>query len=80
MAAPSPRLAPVTSAAAPWIFMDGDSFVSWPHPDGHGLVCGLSVGSALLLEERERFGDELVVELEDAAVAGVRVDNQIRIR
>ena len=56
MAAPSPRLAPVTRATAPSTFM--------------------SVAS----EEREGALDELLVELEDAAVAGVGVDHQVRVR
>ena len=37
--------------------------------------CSLRAG-----EERERPGDELLVVLEDAAVAGVGVDDQLRVR
>jgi hypothetical protein len=36
--------------------------------------------SALLREELESLLDELLVELEDSAVAGVRVDHQLVVR
>src|SRR5207247_28792 len=58
---------------------------SWPRPRAGGA--GYSAGwwtptafSALLREELESLLDELLVVLEDSAVAGVRVDHQLVVR
>ena len=55
-----------------------------PPDEGRPHIAGWLVNahclSALLREELESLLDELLVELEDSAVAGVRVDHQLVVR